>query len=812
MHSRSFFRATPVARALAVLLAGAAASSFAQQAASDADQPRAKDDNVRIGTVVITGQGDRLGAGQMLKEDVAKARSTVTKAATEKDRATGNPYQALALLPSINTFNHDGTGLFGGGLSVRGFNSDQLGFTINGVPVNDSGNFAVYPQEYIDQENVCTMSVAQGSPDSESPHAGATGGNVSITTCDPEDKQRVRASLTLGGLNLQRTYVRVDSGRFADNRGKVFVSLSHSEADKWKGEGKAKRDHLDAAFRFDIDQDNVILGSLVYNRAVNNNIYNMTLAELNSKGYSYDYATAFKARVPGGAGTQTESVQASPIYYGLSLNPFENAIVSVSGSFKVAKDTYLKVQPYLWYGFGNGGWSERAVSEVTGLTGGAVDLNGDGDKVDTVRMARASVTRTHRPGVTTEINTTYGDHALRFGIWYERADHRQTQPLVQINADGTPADIWLRDCARRVDGSCYQGRDWDTVSTAYQAYVSDNMSFMGDRGMLTMSVRTPHVRRDVTAYASEGQGSIPTFRLQRDYSDVLPQLGVRFNVDKQQQVFANIAKNFKAPPNFAFTGTSVSVVGGVVTPIATIKPETSVMLDLGYRLQTSAGSLSATVFNADFKNRQANATDTNTLVSVYSNAGRTNNRGLELEAGSAPFFGGFTAYGSLTLQKSKLKDDLPTATAAVAASGGNPAVPAKPVLLPTAGKQMTLTPEMMIGAALQYASGPYYARLKLKHTGKQYATLMNDEETPAYTTGDLDLGYKFADMGIVKSPTLRLNVSNIGNTKYRNPSSGTGANAVNYVISGVGTVNGSAPTYYLGAPRLITLSLTADFQ
>lgn len=812
--SHHALRATPVARALAVLLAGAAASAAFAQATDEADAPRAKDDNVRIGTIVITGKGDRLGAGQMLKEDAGKARSTVTKAATEKDRATGNPYQALALLPSINTFSHDATGLFGGGLSVRGFNSDQLGFTINGVPVNDSGNFAVYPQEYIDQENVCTMSVAQGSPDSESPHAGATGGNVSITTCDPEDKQRVRFSQTVGGLNLSRTFVRVDTGRFANGRGKVFVSLSHTQADKWKGEGKAKRDHLDTAFRFDLDADNVILGSLVYNRAVNNNFYSMTLAELNSptKGYYYDYATTFTPHVTPTNGTADKETAQSPLYYGMALNPFENAIVSVSGSFKVAKDTYVKVQPYLWYGFGNGGWSERATSEATGLTGGAVDLNGDGDKIDTVRVGRASVTRTRRPGVTAEVNTTIDNHALRAGLWYERADHRQTQPLTTITAAGNPADIWLRNCIQRADGSgCYQGRDWDTKSTAYQAYVSDNMSFMGDRGLLTLSVRTPHVTRDLMSYASEGQGSVPTYHFKRSFDDVLPQFGVRFNVDKEQQVFANIAKNFKAPPNFAFTGSYVKVVNGEAVPYVDIKPETSIMLDLGYRLQTRMGSLSATLFNADFKNRQANATDQASLVSTYTNAGRTNNRGLELELGSAPFAGGFTAYGSLTLQKSKLKDDLPTATTAITATATTPAVTSKAFILPTAGKQMTLTPEMMIGAAVQYASGPYYARLKIKHTGKQYATLMNDEEVPAFTMGDVDLGYQFANLGALKSPMLRLNVSNIGNVKYRNASSGSGVNAVNYVSS-VGTLNGSAPTYYMGAPRLVSLTFQADFQ
>jgi iron complex outermembrane receptor protein len=539
----------------------------------------------------------------------------------------------------------------------------------------------------------------------------------------------------------------------------------------------------------------VILGSLVYNRAVNNNFYSMTLAELNSptKGYYYDYASTFTPHVTPTNGVVDRETAQSPLYYGMSLNPFENAIVSVSGSFKVAKDTYLKVQPYLWYGFGNGGWSERAMSEATGLTGGAVDLNGDGDKIDTVRVGRASVTRTRRPGVTAELNTVFGNHSLRLGAWYERADHRQTQPLTYITAAGNPADIWLRDCIQRANGTgCYQGRDWDTKSTAYQLYATDNMSFMGERGMLTMSLRAPHVTRQLTATASEGQGSVPTYGFEKSFSDVLPQLGVRFNLDKEQQVFANIAKNFKAPPNFAFTGTYVTVVNGVAVPFADIKPETSIMLDLGYRLQTRMGSLSATLFNADFKNRQANAVDVASNTSTYTNAGRTNNRGLELEVGSAPFAGGFTAYGSLTLQKSEVKDDLRASTT---------------VTLPTKGKQMTLTPETMIGAALQYASGPYYARLKVKHTGKQYATLMNDEETPAYTTGDLDLGYQFANMGMLKNPTLRMNVSNIANVKYRNPSSGSGTNAVAY-----GTYAGTAPTYYLGAPRLISLTLSADFQ
>ncbi len=795
-HVSHFPRFARTALSLAVAIA--VAPAFAQANKDDDSQPRAKDDNVRLGTITIVGEGGKLGAGQMLNEDAVKGRSTVTKSATEKNLATGNPFQALSLLPSINTFSHDATGLFGGGLTIRGFNSDQLGFTINGVPVNDSGNFAVYPQEYADQENLCTQTVSQGNPDVDSPHAGATGGNVGITSCDPEDKQRFRVAQGFGELRMSRTFARYDTGRFADNKAKVFVSLSHTQADKWKGEGSAKKDHLDAAFRWDMNDDNTILGSVLYNKAINHNIGNLSLAQLNTYGYYYDYSTSFKpGHLPGGAGAQKETGP-SPQYYKLAMNPFENAILSLSGSFKLASETFLKVQPYYWYGFGTGGVQQTALSETaflntaTGKTGAGTDLNGDGDTLDTVVVARSSVTKTQRPGITAEINTTFDNHLVRLGLWYERATHLQTQPAVGVNASGEAYDIWLQNGQiLRPDGSTYQGRDWRTVSTAYQIYANDTINLMGDRAVLSLGVRAPTVTRDVTNYANEA--TTTSYNIQKTYSDVLPQVGVRFNIDKTQQVFANVGKNFRAAPNFAFTGSNVTFnSAGQVVLVTEAKPETSVVTDLGYRLQTKGMSLSATLFNTNFTDRQANAYDPVADKSTYTNAGNVKTQGLELEVGSAPFGGGFTAYGSFTAQSSEMQDNITVA---------------KGQVLPTAGKQFTLVPDRMVGASLQYAVGAFYARLKVKHTGRQYASLLNDEEVPAYTTGDFDAGYNFGNFGMLSNVQLRFNLSNITNAQYRNPSSGSVVNTVKY-----GSTNPSTVYYYLGAPRYAAISLSADFK
>jgi len=806
-----------IARAVTLSLTGLALGSAIAQtapapapapapaAAAEESAPRAKEDSVRLGTITVVGQGDKLGAGQILNEDAVKGRSTVTKDASEKDRATGNTYQSLSLLPGINTYNHDATGLFGGGLTIRGFGADQIGFTINGVPVNDSGSYSVFPQEYSDMENTCLQSVAQGTPDVESPHIGATGGSVNVITCDPIDTRRLRVAQTLGQLNLSRTFLRVDSGRFANNMAKAFISYSHSEADKWKGEGGAKRDHIDAAFALDLSPDNKIVGVVNYNKAINNNYQSFSLAQLQTLGYYADYSPTFTPGhlTPGNGTAQVETGPRSPQqFYKLALNPFENAVASISGSFRLGEATYLKVQPYLWYGYGTGGVQQRALSETgflnttTGRMGAGRDLNGDGDTLDTIIVANSSVTKTNRPGVTVELSHTIANHALKFGVWYERAQHRQTGPAVAVDANGNPSDQWLRDGhITRPDGSDFNSRNWLTISPAWQVYASDSWSFMNDRGVLQVGVRAPQITRKFTNNANEGGSTVnfnSTYTIEKKFDDVLPQIGVRFNLDREQQVFANIGKNFRAPPNFAFAPTNgnVTITNGVAVLTGDIKAETSINTDIGYRLQNSAITFSATAFQVDFTDRQATAFDPITLKSIYTNAGKARTRGLELEAGTVPV-AGWSLYGSLTIQKSKVLNDLRVNAATV---------------LPTTDKQFSLTPQMMAGLSLQYTNGPLYARIKAKKTGRQYATLMNDEEVPSYTTADFDAGYKFGDFGFVKNSLLRLNVSNLGNTKYRNPSSGTVLNAKPYGTQAAGSV-----FYYLGAPRFFSVTLSADF-
>ena len=790
---QSAFNQQPKLR-LSMIALACQVACFATAANAQTSTEKTDTDAGQTRTVVITGK--KTGMGLMVTEDAPKARSTITAAELEKQRPTGNAYQALELLPSVNSYNYDATGLFGGGLTLRGFNSDQIGATINGVPVNDSGSFSVYPQEYVDQENTCSEFVTQGSTDVDSPQVGASGGNFGIITCNPEDKQRVRYMQTIGQLNMYKTFVRYDTGRLADGRSKAFISISRAKSDKWKGEGEAQRNHIDAGFNYDWDRFNYIHATVLWNSAKNNNFQSYSRADFAKYGYYWDYAPVFAGHATptaGKADVDPSTSTASPAYYKLSMNPFQNAIASATAKFRLRDDLDIKIVPYYWYGFGNGGTQQKNLSEATGFLGGAVDLNGDGDTKDTVTVASASVTRTSRPGITTSLNWNVGNNNIIAGVWWERANHEQTQPAVRVDNAGNMNDLWLQDGQlKRTNGVPYQGRDWKTVSTAYQAFIQDTITLMDDKLTVNVGLRTPHIKRDFTNFANEGANV--NYHIQRTYDDVLPQIGIRYRLTNDDQLYASLAKNMKAPGNFVYATTNGNVfwdkTTGAVTIKSDVKPEVSYSFDAGYRHQTSKWIGTVDVYATDFRDRMATAYDPVNLVSSTTNVGKVKNYGFEVEAGNTPI-NGWSAYVSYGYIHSEIKDNLQV--------GSNQFVP-------TAGNEFPLTPKQKLGLSLQYEQGAFWGRLTAKTTSQQQATLANDEQVPGYTLFGIDGGYKFQDFGAIKNPKLTFNVSNLTSKEYYNPSSQSVINAKAY-----GTVTAKNVFYYAGAPRFVSATLSLDF-
>ncbi len=756
-----------------------------------------------VGRIAVEGQPGGSNSGLIVQEDTPKARSSVNRAHLETLNPSSNPYQAIELLPGVNTFSNDATGLFGGGLRVRGANSDQMGFTINGAPVNDSGSFSVYPQEYSDSENLCEIFVTQGSTDTEAPHVGASGGNIGMVTCAPADEYRLRLSQSLGMLNYSKTFLRLDSGKFAGDRGKAFISYSKTKADKFKGPGKADKEHIDFGAEFKPNDRFFASTSFLYNNAINNNFRTLSYAQIAVSGRQLDFSATPPTHLAPVAGTaQVEAVPADG-YYQFNINPFKNYLWTGKTEYKTSKDTSISAEPYFWYGYGTGGGQLAALKEgnaSTLLGNGVRDINGDGDTLDTVLVYRSSVTRTYRPGITFKANVRLDNHNLLAGYWVERARHFQTQPAVTIDSNGNSADRWLENSdlyLRRQSGGIYQGRDQLTVSTGTSLFLQDSINLLQDKLNLQLGLRNSAIKREFDNFANEGFGQGADYSVAKTYSKVLPSLGARYALDAQQQIFLNLAGNMKAPGNFSYGGLlsggkwANGVLSGASLRDPGVDMETSSNLDLGYRYANAAWTFSGSLYHINFRNRIASAYDPVAGLKTDYNVGDVTTKGFELESGYR-LNANWTVYGSLSYTSSKMLSDLRTAASSYEA---------------TTGKQMPDTPEWLSGLSLNYASGPWYGNVDAKFTGKSYSTLVNDESVDASTLVNSTLGYRFADTAFLKKPSIQLNVSNLFNTEYLRINSGSGSLFTTRALG----AGGSTPSYYVGAPRFVSITLRTDF-
>jgi len=756
-----------------------------------------------VGKITVTGEGDKLGTGLMIDDDTPKAKSTVTKAQIDKTRSSANAFQDLNLLPGVNASSQDATGMSGGNLRVRGFNSDQMGFTIDGAPVNDSGSFAVYPQEFTDKENLCELFVTQGGTDTEAPHVGASGGNIGMTSCGPEAKSRWRAAQSFGQLNYLRSYLRYDTGEIGRLKG--FLSYSDSSVDKWKGLGESKRQHIDGKVEYDLGKGSSLSAGIMGNYLMNHNYRSLSLAEIAAEGYNADYSNDRPTHLKAVNGTAQSESAGSVNYYDYARNPFKNLLLTAKANLQLTPATRLDIEPYYWYGYGGSTYPTTLTesSNSTYVHGGIADINGDGDVRDKVLVLTGSMTETNRPGVNVKVTHLVDNHKIMAGLWLERARHRQTRPATTIDASGADPDFWLKESqVSYQDGNTYQGRDWRTISTGRSVFLQDTIDLMDSKLQVTPSVSYRDLRRDFSNFAHNATSSTSAtsasgnsyldYRIVKKYSEVLPGLSTSYQFTEKVQGFIGLTENFRAPGNYDYANLIKSSSGNTITEMyePSVKAEKSTNLDIGTRVKGDWGKVSATVFYVDFKDRIASSYDPELGLSHSWNVGDSTTKGLELEGGTAPLHG-FSLYGSATYTSSKLDSNMP--------SGVNS-------YYSTAGKQFPDTPKYMASASVQYATGPYMVNLTAKYTGKRYLTLENDVEIGSYTLLDLNAAWKLpigGDFGF-KNPLIRFNVSNLTNKKYYVANSGSGSNVT--INSTVG-----APKVYTGAPRFASVTFQVDY-
>ena len=191
-------------------------------------------------TVTVTGVRTSLN-GLMNAAPLAKETSVITSEFLKTQHSGQTVFQSLNFMPGVNFTNNDPYGTSGGNIRIHGQDGAHVSLTLDGMPLNDTGNYAVYSGEMVDPEVIDRVSVLQGATDVDSPTAAATGGVIAITTDKPHDEFGAMGSFSMGEYSMQRFFARVDTGKFGPFGTSAFGAFSYQGYDKFKGDGKLRK-------------------------------------------------------------------------------------------------------------------------------------------------------------------------------------------------------------------------------------------------------------------------------------------------------------------------------------------------------------------------------------------------------------------------------------------------------------------------------------------------------------------------------------------------------------------------------------------
>ncbi|MFT8895778.1 MAG: TonB-dependent receptor [Acetobacter sp.] len=764
-------------------LAETPVTSKAIAAGSKASVASSKNEYLEITGKVLSATGvtgRQFGGGLIRKETGEKSVSTVSRDFIAKQSPTQSTFQMLKLTPGANAASSDpfGVQFGGGGFSVRGLDSSQMGFVYEGIPVTSSYNSQVNPSEWADTENQEQIRLEQGSPDISTPTVNASGGVVSILTRDPSRHFHVTADATGGSYSMARGFIRVDTGEIGRSGVRMFMSVSHLEADHTRGAGHDAKTHFDLGLLKEWAPESRSKLTISYSNFDISNYRYPTAAQFKQGGYNYskDYA----------GGTNTN-------YYKLHQNPYEALLVSLPTNLKLTKGLTFNFTPYTYYNYGTTGFgglvSEDSV--YSGLAKYQVDLNGDGQIAGKDMVYEPYIEETARSGFNTNIVYKTGPNTLTFGYWFQFENDNLFSQYGRVNSSGSPLNPWGDSHYYLQNGKPIYLMASHSYVTTNVLYIGDTLSLLHDRLKLTAGFREAMVHR-------EGVNSLPgtPYNVGTNNAEPLPAVGITYKVNDHHQFFLNGSTAFRTPTSNAIFE---STYNGAVSSAAntSLKPEYSISEEIGYRYTSDMLMARLTFFNYNFTNRLISTIIYNGTQQLPSqlNGGGQHARGVDFELGTAPIHH-FRPYISAEYLDARQDNNLKVGTD----------------YLPTKGKTAVGAPKYQLGVGLDYDDGQFFGNVGIKWVGRQYSTFMNDASIDPYVQADLTAGYRLHDIGRLKNMEFRLNIVNLANNHYLsgNYSVKSNANATRGVLGSTIASSGS-PSYFVSTPFMAMGTVTAGF-
>ena len=674
-----------------------------------------------------------------------------------------SPLKAIEKLPSVSFQSADpfGTYEWSSRVSIRGFNQNQLGYTLDGIPLGDSSygnNNGLHIGRAIISENIGVTRVSQGSGSIGTQATNNLGGTLEFFSADPSDGFGVDANLTYGSSNTMRAFGRINFGEAGGVRG--FLSGVYHNADKWKGGGEQRSMHINAKAIIPVG-DAEFDGFFSYSDRAEQDYQDLSLEMINRLGYDHDnyfpdYAKAISA---------ARGVYVAPInnlddsYYDAS-GLRKDTLASYGLTAPLADGVTFKIKAYYHNNTGQGTWGTPYVPSPNGVP----------------MSARTTEYDIQRGGVFSSLNAEVGDHEVTVGGWYEHNDFTQARRFYAYESNTTPG----LDHTKFLRNPFFTQWLFDFNTDTLQYYVQDKISLgdltinLGWKGFQVNNESDPRI-----------QGSLAAGKIKsQDWFQ--PHAGVAYKLTEKAEIFGGFTQVTRAFVSSATSGPFATTQAGFNALVTRgLKPESSDTFELGARYNDSVFNGVIGVYYVNFHNRLLGVQTGAGIVgnpAILQNVGSVRSLGFEA-AGDVRLGGGVTLFASYSYTGATYRENVITPTAVIA----------------TKGKEVVDTPKHLLRGEVAYDHDAFFGRVGANYMSKRYFNYLNDRSVPGRVLVDATVGYRL-DAGLRAPLELQLNATNLFGKDYV---STIGSN-------GFGN-SGDNQTLLAGSPRQIFVTLKAGF-
>ena len=703
---------------------------------------------------------------------------------------------AVNLLPGVNVtpggvFDSDDWSM---GITMRGFTQDQLGFTVDGLP-NGATSYGggAKPNRFLDPENLRTVTISQGTSDISSPSAQALGGTLNYESIDPSNTRNVRIDYATGSWQAQKEFVRYDTGGIFDGSTYAYISFSDTYNKRWIGDGTngyTSRLHMDAKSITYLSDALTMTARLSWDDAYENNYNSITLAQF-AQDPNWDRLDWYWTGQP---------------YIDQNFDePWntvrKNALAGVRFDYQPNDNSRYEFYPYYAFMEGSGGWLPPYQLYAAGANGqitpnrpapGAAfgydffqTPGGQPIPVPTgcanpfdascypagsipASSFRQSLYKNQRYGFIAKGAWDLGINHVQAGLWFEnlnrfngRVWYAVIDPRYWWNYTRPPYYMQFYQQLQTDTRKLYAQDVVHLGPVELSAGVSKYLVSLTGNNLITSGTRFASLNSD---------------------SSLLPSLGAVWHLDRSNQLYAGITKNFAAVPD------GVIQAAAVGSDISHVQPESSVNIDAGWRYDARDLQASVALYHVRFANQivfltpaSSGLTQINYTIGTsgsYLNVGGVTSKGVEAIAmwHASP---ALDLYASATYNDSTYIGNV------------NGIV---------AGNKVVGQPGRMLALAANYHDRGFRAGLAAKYVGDRYGTIDNNEKLPSYVSADAYVGYHidFGPQQQIKSVDLGLTVTNLLNKRY--------LGTVDY-----GSSSPSAGYYWIAPPRTTIFTVSTNF-